>query len=289
MAIYLEKPKLDLNFPFRTLYNDGDILTTPHWHKEMEIIYVKTGIIHMGFQNEAFDVKEGEFAFITGGRIHYVLASPGSIRYVYQFNDAFFQDIPENHIKDFSIRKLWSHYPAYSANWTLETSTSVKQLLLSIYKEDQAKMPMYSFAIKGYLCLMMTELHRRKKENAVSEVEEYRIDSNQTWERLDKLFRYVENYYTEEITLEDAAKHLGLSNYYFTRFFKKNTGKTFIEFLNQYRIEKAKWLLLNSDPSTDEVIEQIGIGSSKTYYRLFRQYVHMSPKEYRKQYKPDTE
>ena len=38
MAIYLEMPELDKEFPFRILVNDGDILTTPHWHREVELI-----------------------------------------------------------------------------------------------------------------------------------------------------------------------------------------------------------------------------------------------------------
>lgn len=90
MAIYLEMPDLDTAFPFRMLMNDGDILTTPHWHREVELIYVTKGTIALGIDDVPYKLSEGEIAFISGGLIHYVLASPGSERLVYQFDLPYF-------------------------------------------------------------------------------------------------------------------------------------------------------------------------------------------------------
>ncbi len=70
MAIYRERLFLEEVFPFQTLMNDGDILTTPHWHQETEMIYVKTGRIRMGIGEDVFVVEEGEFVLIAGGRVH---------------------------------------------------------------------------------------------------------------------------------------------------------------------------------------------------------------------------
>ncbi len=52
---------------------------------------------------------------------------------------------------------------------------------------------------------------------------------------------------------------VGFSVYYFTKFFKKNTGKTFITFLNEYRLEKAKWILLNNNISIVDLVEEVGL------------------------------
>ncbi len=51
---------------------------------------------------------------------------------------------------------------------------------------------------------------------------------------------------------------VGFSVYYFTKFFK-NTGKTFITFLNEYRLEKAKWILLNNNISIVDLVEEVGL------------------------------
>lgn len=285
MAIYLEIPNLNKKFPFRTLFNEGNILTTPHWHKELELIYVESGVIHMGFDKEAFDVSEGEFVFVAGGKVHYVLASPGSIRYVYQFDEKLFDDVTPDKQKLKAFRALCRDYPAYSGDWDPETAASTAALLKAIYREDQERGQAYEYAIKGHLCMMILGMFRNQEACRKVANKEFLVESNLTIERLDTLFRYVEDHYTEPITLADVSDQLGLSSYYFTKFFKANVGKTFIEFLNEYRVEKAKWILLNEDRSPEEVAYEVGIGSTKTYYRLFKQIVGMTPREYKLKYR----
>ena len=281
MAIYLERPHLNEHFPFRTLLNDGDILTTPHWHKEQEIIYVKKGTIQMGIGEESFEVKEGEFLLVAGGRVHYVLASPGSVRCVYQFSDRFFQEMIKDEQELQTLKNLWRDYPAYSGKWREDTAASTRALLDAIYEEDQNRAEAYTFAVKGYLCLMVLGLYRNREDAGNERGYEYRVESSRMLEKLDQIFQYVEQHYTRPVTLEEVAGHIGFSTFYFTKFFKKNVGKTFVQFLNEYRIDKAKWILLNEDVGAAELIERIGIGSTKTYYRLFKEIVGMSPGEYK--------
>ncbi|HAX72476.1 MAG TPA: AraC family transcriptional regulator, partial [Firmicutes bacterium] len=67
-------------------------------------------------------------------------------------------------------------------------------------------------------------------------------------------------------------------------FFKRNTGMTFVTFLNYYRINKARWLLMNENLPVSEVAFEAGFQSTKTFYRLFKQETQMSPLQYQKQY-----
>lgn len=281
MAIYLEIPHLDKRFPFRTLRNEGDILTTPHWHKELEIIYVSKGVIHMGIGDEAIDAGEGEFALVAGGRVHYVLASPGSVRYVFQFDENFFNDLMLDECDRDSLRELWRYYPAHSKLWKGQVAGAAKTLLKAAYEEDQKQNQAYAFAVKGYLCLMILVMYRNKEYGRDVQAHDYHVETSHILKKLDLIFRYVEEHYMHPISLEEIAGYMGFSRYYFTKFFKRNVGKTFIQFLNEYRIEKAKWILLNEDIGVNELLERIGIGSAKTYYRLFREIAGMTPKEYR--------
>ncbi|HBG0216727.1 TPA: helix-turn-helix transcriptional regulator, partial [Clostridioides difficile] len=90
--------------------------------------------------------------------------------------------------------------------------------------------------------------------------------------------------YKQPIKLEDVSYEVGFSVYYFTKFFKKNTGKTFITFLNEYRLEKAKWILLNNNISIVDLVEEVGFGSTKTFYRVFKEKIGVSPLEFKKRY-----
>lgn len=282
MATYLEMPLLDVQFPLRTLQNEGDILTTPHWHNETEIIYVKQGIIHMGIGEESIMVKEGEFVLIASGMVHYVLASPGSLRCVLQFRENFFYDLLNDSEKLYEMRNLWKEYPAHSSEWKTETADVATRFLTMVFAEDQAKMDGYMFAIKGYLYLFIMEMYRNKEYHSGKQRCDYTAETSSVLERLDAVFCFVEEHYKEKISLERAAKSAGFSTFYFARFFKKYAGKTFIQFLNEYRIDKAKWILMNEDVKAADVVERTGLGSEKTYYRLFKESVGMSPSEYQK-------
>lgn len=60
MNIYLEIPDVDKHFPFRSLVCGGDDLTYPHWHKEIEIIYVTKGSLNLGINDVPIRMEQGK-------------------------------------------------------------------------------------------------------------------------------------------------------------------------------------------------------------------------------------
>lgn len=283
MAIYLEMPDLDTAFPFRMLMNDGDILTTPHWHREVELIYVTKGTIALGIDDVPYKLSEGEIAFISGGLIHYVLASPGSERLVYQFDLPYFS--AGNQQAD--LQKVLSELQPVSPQWESETEASVRNLLEGMNQEIKQRSLGYHVALKAQLFQLLTLLIRDIPKRTRLSEKMNKLATKDVLEKLDDIFSYVEANYQEVLTLQDIAAVSGYSSFYFTKFFKKNTGKTFLSFLNDYRIDKAKWLLINSDLPVSEIITQTGFESDKTFYRLFKRSMEMAPLEYRNAMKID--
>lgn len=283
MAIYLEMPDLDTAFPFRMLMNDGDILTTPHWHREVELIYVTKGTIALGIDDVPYKLSEGEIAFISGGLIHYVLASPGSERLVYQFDLPYFS--AGNQQAD--LQKVLSELQPVSPQWESETEASVRNLLEGMNQEIEQQSLGYQVALKAQLFQLLTLLIRDIPKRTRLSEKMNKLATKDVLEKLDDIFSYVEANYQEVLTLQDIAAVSGYSSFYFTKFFKKNTGKTFLSFLNDYRIDKAKWLLINSDLPVSEIITQTGFESDKTFYRLFKRSMEMAPLEYRNAMKID--
>lgn len=283
MAIYLEMPDLDTAFPFRMLMNDGDILTTPHWHREVELIYVTKGTIALGIDDVPYKLSEGEIASISGGLIHYVLASPGSERLVYQFDLPYF--LAGNQQAD--LQKVLSELQPVSPQWESETEASVRNLLEGMNQEIEQQSLGYNVALKAQLFQLLTLLIRDIPKRTRSSEKMNKLATKDVLEKLDDIFSYVEANYQEVLTLQDIAAVSGYSSFYFTKFFKKNTGKTFLSFLNDYRIDKAKWLLINSDLPVSEIITQTGFESDKTFYCLFKRSMEMAPLEYRNAMKID--
>lgn len=286
MGVYLEIPELNEHFLFRSFVNEGDILVYPHWHKEIEIIYVKEGNVNIGVNDVPIQLKRNDIYFINGGDVHYFLASPESERIVIQFDLSFFQDISSLEKTNKEMRNLFSSIVQASSLWSQEVADQMRELLMTVHEENNERKSGYRYVIKAKMFEMLAILSREvpQNENWNDQVREEISSTKQmeNLERLDKIFMYIEAHYQDTITLNDISAYMGFSSFYFTKFFKKNTGTTFIQFLTEYRLNKAKWILLNEDATVTEVAERTGFSSVKTFHHQFKDLMSISPLKYKK-------
>ena len=90
-----------------------------------------------------------------------------------------------------------------------------------------------------------------------------------------------EHYMSEEISLNSVADSVGMSPSYFSSVFSKESGKTFVEFLTETRMEKAKELLMCSTLKTSEIGYEVGYKDPHYFSYIFKKTQGCSPKEYR--------
>ena len=88
--------------------------------------------------------------------------------------------------------------------------------------------------------------------------------------RMEKIRVYVSCNFARKILLEDIASHIGMNRSAFCSFFKQQTGKTFIAWLNEYRIEKACEMLSSGDMRVGEAATAAGFESLPHFTRVFR-------------------
>jgi AraC-like DNA-binding protein len=101
-------------------------------------------------------------------------------------------------------------------------------------------------------------------------------------DRINKVFNYIEKNYSDPISLEDVAQIVFMSPSSFSRFFKKTTSKTFVSYLNQYRINNAIKLLLQTDKDVQSIGYECGFNNIPNFFRQFKKQTNFSPNEYRK-------
>lgn len=111
----------------------------------------------------------------------------------------------------------------------------------------------------------------------VSAVAENRKSSDIT----QKIKRYLHQHYRENIALEDIARLVYLSPDYASKRFKADTGISIKEYLNQYRIEKAKSLLSQSGASIGKTATMVGFDNLPYFSTLFKQITGCSPSEWK--------
>lgn len=106
--------------------------------------------------------------------------------------------------------------------------------------------------------------------------------------RLSKVISYISENYDRDITLEIMADIAAMTVPSFCRYFKKRTNKTFVQFLNEYRIGKACVLLIENKLSVTEIWCGLGFKSSTNFNKIFKKIYHCTPMEYRKKYVQNT-
>jgi AraC-like DNA-binding protein/ligand-binding sensor protein len=92
---------------------------------------------------------------------------------------------------------------------------------------------------------------------------------------------YIVGHQSDPINLEDVAKAMHVSTFYFCKMFKKATSLTFTEYLGRVRIERAKTQLLNPNRRVSEVAYDVGFQSLTHFNRVFRQVAGQSPTKFR--------
>jgi AraC-like DNA-binding protein len=111
----------------------------------------------------------------------------------------------------------------------------------------------------------------------------YELNSTNN-ERINAVYEYVRKNYQKKITLGEVATHVNMSEEYFSRFFSKSLMKSFFTFLNEYRINRACKLLIQTDKQVTEICYSAGFESIPFFYRQFKKIMHCPPQAYRLQY-----
>ncbi len=93
---------------------------------------------------------------------------------------------------------------------------------------------------------------------------------------------YIENNYSRKIQAQDICSTLYISTTTFYNCFKANTDKTFTEYLTEFRLDKAKHLLLYSHKSVSEIAELTGVKDPYYFNKVFKKNVGISAHEYRR-------
>lgn len=92
---------------------------------------------------------------------------------------------------------------------------------------------------------------------------------------------YIEEHYMEPLTLEEIAKEIGLNESYLSSIFKKQVGKSLIDYLTHVRIQHAKELLIDPERSIEDISDEVGFSDPKYFTRRFKKYTGVSPRAYR--------
>lgn len=102
--------------------------------------------------------------------------------------------------------------------------------------------------------------------------------------RIEKAFTFMKANYEKNITLDDIAKIVSMTEVGFSRFIKKRTGKTFIDSLNDIRLGHASRHLIDTTLTIAEISYRCGFNNLSYFNRIFKKRYNCTPKEFRENY-----
>lgn len=246
-----------------------------HWHDEVEIIYITKGILHVCINGQDYTGSVGSIFIVNPKELHFMGSADTTVAYyTILFPLEFISFQSTDFFECTLLKPLRNGQKKFISALPFDNElTSILDQLIRIKKESH-RFPYHQIKTRIFLL----EFFER-----ILELPEmvYSISGSQTNQQRE-ILTYIQQYYTDKITLANLAEHFHLSEKYLSRYFKKHFYISFSQYLSHLRLSHAKSLLETSDLSITEIAASAGFPSVSFFIRSFKSNYGITPLQYRK-------
>lgn len=251
-----------------------------HFHPELELVYVNKGQGKRHIGNHLAYFNNSQLILIGENLPHNGFADRLTERgteTIVQFKSDFlgkaFFDMPEM----IEIKKLFE-----KAKKGILYKPRTKQLLGS---RIEGLLDLKGVARITELLDILQEL-AETDDYTLLNVDGFAFETNQQdSNRIDTVFNYVNQHFKEHISLDDIADEVSMTVPAFCRYFKKSTGKTFTQLVNEYRVVHATKLLSETEKSVTDVCYECGFNNFSHFNKIFKEFTGKNASKYRNEIK----
>ena len=258
-----------------------DYTVNQHWHKEIEMIYFEKGTFAFSCNSVDYTVEGPALAFVDAGVLHGLSLRRGQRESALVFDCRMLSfewyDESQRVILEPLINQKVKLPPF------LYPEDEIWPEILPLYKkaltEARKKKASSNLKVKLYLAEILSLLYEHQLLTAtetMAEAKGYQV------ENIKKVATYIREHYTSKMKISDVADYMGMSEQYLCRYFKKMTGKTLTEYMNEIRIEKASEMLSNTNEKVIDIAIQCGYDNISYFIKRFKNLKGITPQEYRK-------
>ncbi len=248
-----------------------------HWHSEIEIIRIRKGEFYVTLNKKTYTAKQGDIIFVNSETVH--------------------QGKPVDCVYECIV-----FHPEFLYSKALDCSLFIEKFLegecvihdFFPYEDSEIHS-----VLNSLFEIILKGSHPARKFRTVSAfynffaiVSEQNLLSNNVGYPtisednriilLKKILFFLRQNYDKAISLEMLSNSVNRSSAYISCFFKNMTGKTPIEYLNEYRIEKACHKLRTTDMSVTDIAFSCGFSDLSYFIKIFKKKMGVSPGKYRK-------
>ena len=273
MNYFYEWVNYDKNIPGRILMQDKPgwrCNTTPHWHPELEFVYMIEGSLRVCIDGIEQTIPSGDFYFCNTKVIHSTATPESTAHYKYivlqlshsfllQFHDDCVFDIHRNAAYDKLKKQL--------------------QRLVCLSEQDTAQYSYNFVDIEKNKVLL--EICQILLENCI-------LSSTSILKGTDftgyakKVMEYICEHYNQKLSLQSLAELVGLSPQYLSKYFRKATSMCLTRYINLIRLEHSNKCLTDQNMNISDIALSNGFPDVKTYVRICKSVYGMTPSALRK-------
>ncbi len=257
----------------------------PNYHDFYEISYFYSGRGDYHIADTTFQVEPGSVVLIQSGQMHTIDVNPKDLLHTVSiyFMPELIHQAGSNPYDAYYLYPF--HFqqtripPVYSRK---DLDFSIWERILEMHHQTNQKTDFYQLSLKNNLCELLLVFLKRM-EHKIHPAPAHQSPLIKI-KRLDKVFQHIHEVYASSIPLGQLAEIACMSPAYFSRYFKQVTGLSPVHYIQRYRIEKSKELLVHTDLSITEIAFQIGFNSQSYFDRIFQRFTKQSPFQFRQNY-----
>lgn len=245
---------------------DTDWHSSSHTHHFTELFYILNGKGNFLVEDTIFPVKENDLIIVNPNVLHTEIGHADQpLEYiVLGINGIIFKNEQDDKYTNYNIHNF-SHY-----------KDELYFYLNTLLKEIQEKEDNFEAICQNLLEILIWNIVRKTKANI----------SIEPAKKITKECRFIEQYldehFTEDITLETLSKLTYLNKYYLVHAFKNYKGTSPINYLIEKRIQQSKILLETTNYPISKIATLVGFSSQSYFSQVFRNETSMTPNKYRK-------
>lgn len=249
-----------------------------HWHSELEFVYVESGNVTFWIGEKQFTLSEGNGIFINSKVLHRFYSPAEAVIPNFVCMPFFIaaQDSIIYHKYILPVISSSLSFQVFYAkiSWQAKALSIIKQIIAVQNRTSSREL-----ATSSLLQMLWLEIY----ENAdIKYTEDHTNDSASSQARLQLMMQYIHQNYMHDISLDAIAGHAGISKSTVLNLFRKYLHITPINYLINYRLNEAAWLLSKTKKKINTISDEAGFNNVDYFCRLFKKHYHLTPTEYRK-------
>jgi AraC-like DNA-binding protein len=264
---------------------DTDMWTTWHYHPEIDILLTLKNTGYHTTGDYIGELRPGTL-LLNGPNVPHAFHpnelpegdSEKPAMYVIQFSK---QSLGKEFLGKLEMDRIRSFLESVGRSFEFfgKPRQIVEDLMRAMIIQNEAQ------RLASFILILdaLASASKSERQSLVSEMYAPSL-SEETVRRIDQVRNWIITHLESQIRLEEVAFEAGMSPKSFSRFFKKNTGMTFIQYVNELRIGVACRRLVQSEASVSEICYASGFNNLSNFNRQFRERKGIAPKEFRKQF-----